>query len=149
MSSQEATPYWNVNVPPSQQTKECPAFLANCNAPDRKALSVPDEQFHTMSWEDVKEVISMPVRYQYARRRQCQPLIHTNDNTGTNDLAAFKRQPSDFRRYLAFLAKIKASHGSVLEFIMKERVKWTDTTPRAGPFQESSMIGCFRPKLSG
>ena len=46
--------------------------MVNCNAPDRKALSVPDEQFHTMSWEDVKEVISMPVRY--ARERQCDTI---------------------------------------------------------------------------
>jgi len=68
MGSQGTTPYWNVNVPPAQQTEECPAFLVNCNAPDRKALSVPDEQFHTMSWEDVKEVISMSVRLKEATR---------------------------------------------------------------------------------
>jgi hypothetical protein len=66
MSSQEAVPYWNVNVPPAQQTEECPDFLVNCTAPDRKSLSVPDEQFHRMSWEDVKEVISMSVRLKEA-----------------------------------------------------------------------------------
>jgi len=55
---------------------------------------------------------------------------------GTNRLEIFKRTPSDLRRYRIFLAKIKASHGSVMGFIMKERVKWEDVTPNATPFQD-------------
>jgi hypothetical protein len=50
--------YWNVNVPEKDQTQECPLPLANVNAADRKQLAIPDAQFHVMSWQDVKDVIS-------------------------------------------------------------------------------------------
>jgi hypothetical protein len=53
--------YWNVNVPEKDQTQECPLPLANVNAADRKQLAIPDAQFHVMSWEDVKDVISTDV----------------------------------------------------------------------------------------
>jgi len=59
--------------------------------------------------------------------------------TGTNRLEVFKRVPSDLRRYRFFLANIKASHGSVMGFIMRERVRWVDVAPNAGPFRDECM----------
>jgi hypothetical protein len=68
---------------------------------------------------------------------------HTNSSiVERNDLAAFKRLPSFFRRYLFFLHSIKASHGSVMNFIMQERVKWTDVKPQEAPFRDPSTFSC-------
>lgn len=127
-----AIPYWNVNVNKADWTAECPPFLLNVDDSDRIHLSIPDDQYHRMSWADVKEVIrnSCPM--------SCHPHQSAYKTTGTNDLAKFKRLPSDLRRYRAFIASIKESHGSVMNFIMKERVKWEDITPRATPFQNTS-----------
>lgn len=52
------TPYWLVNVPKSQWTAKCPEFIANASERDRNMLSIPDSQFHRLSWEDVQEIIS-------------------------------------------------------------------------------------------
>ena len=36
------------------------------------------------------------------------------------------RVPTDLRKYLEYTAKIKAAYGSVMNFVLKERLRWTD-----------------------
>ena len=36
-----------------------------------------------------------------------------------------KRKPSDLRKYLAWLTRIKATYGSVTAYILRERLHWT------------------------
>lgn len=43
---------------------------------------------------------------------------------GTNRIDAFQRLPSDLRKYLEFTARIKLKYGSVVRFVVKERLRW-------------------------
>ncbi|KAI9796194.1 MAG: hypothetical protein M1833_006445 [Piccolia ochrophora] len=100
-------PYWLVNVPRDQWPSSCPDFLVNCNAKDRGILSTPDAAYHRHTWAEVKEIIR------------------------TNRIDLFQRVPSDLRRYLAYTAHLRATHGSILTFVLRERLQWTDLTPRS------------------
>lgn len=53
----------------------------------------------------------------------------------TNRIDRFNRLPSDLRRYLAYVAKLKEDYGSVLNFIIEKRLQWKDREPKdADPF---------------
>ena len=49
----------------------------------------------------------------------------------TNRIDLFQRVPSDLRRYLEYNAKIKKEYGSVMEFVLKERLQWMDLKPKS------------------
>lgn len=54
------------------------------------------------------------------------------------------------RRYLEYMAQIKAEYGSVMRFVVTERLRWGDGTPadlrpRGGPFEYAGK-DCFRPQ---
>lgn len=60
--------------------------------------------------------------------------------TGTNRIDRFQRVPSDLRKYLEYTAHIKAEYGSVMRFVVKERLRWgngdtNDLKPRGSPFE--------------
>lgn len=61
--------------------------------------------------------------------------------TGTNRIDRFQRVPSDLRKYLEYTAQIKAEYGSVMRFVVKERLCWgngdspEDLKPRGRPFE--------------
>jgi hypothetical protein len=99
MGSQEI-PFWHVNVPEALRTNDCPDFLANLNPKDREIISTPDAQFHVVSWPEVQHL------------------------TATNRLDLFERIPSDLRRYHAYNWKLKQEYGSVMEFILSQRLHW-------------------------
>ena len=47
-----------------------------------------------------------------------------------------KRYPADLRRYLEWSSKTKAQYGSVPNYVMEERLKWTplpSSKPETGP----------------
>lgn len=52
----------------------------------------------------------------------------------TNKLEQFKRVPSQLHKYRRYIKQIKESHGSVMNFILKERVRWDDVNPKAQSF---------------
>lgn len=111
------TKFWNVNVPPELQTKDCPDFLqyAFTNDKDRRILSTPDAQYRPQTWDQVQ---------QFIRR---------------NRLDLFERLPSDLRRYRKYCAKLEREYGTVMEFVMQERLRWTDLTPKREPFTEPGL----------
>lgn len=54
----EILPYWLVNVPRSQWTAECPAFLRDQPPKNVQCLATPDSHYQRQSWEEVQEIIS-------------------------------------------------------------------------------------------
>lgn len=52
--------------------------------------------------------------------------------------------PSDLRKYLEYTAQIKAQYGSVMRFVVKERLGWGDgetleLQPKGRPFEYDGM----------
>ncbi|OQV00198.1 hypothetical protein CLAIMM_05730 [Cladophialophora immunda] len=81
-------------------------------AVDQSVLAMTDDQFHPHTWEELKQVIA------------------------EHNLSILKRWPSDLRRYIKWSSQTKATYGSVPNFVMRERLKWTplpSSTPETGP----------------
>ncbi|CBF75338.1 hypothetical protein AN3808.2 [Aspergillus nidulans FGSC A4] len=115
-TSRGSIPYWNVNVPKSQWTVECPSFLQNQSEKNIGILSTPDEQYQRQGWELVRKIVE------------------------TNRIDLFQRLPSDLRRYLQFKEQIVAKYGSIMRFVVKERLGWGEGTaedlkPKGHPFE--------------
>lgn len=53
-----ALPYWLVNVPTSEWPEKCPGFLISITDIDRGNLSIPDNQYRRLSWNEVQEYVS-------------------------------------------------------------------------------------------
>lgn len=111
----ETLPYWLVNVPVDQRPAECPDFLADANEKDRGILATPDPEYRRLSWSEVQEIIR------------------------DNKIDQFQRVPSDLRRYKKYTAKLKKDHGSVMNFVMNERLQWHDLVPRGAHFSNPGM----------
>lgn len=112
MTGEAKLPYWQVNVPPQDRTAECPPHLRNLHARDVEILSTPDASFTPMTWSDVLTEVA------------------------ANRIDSLQRVPSDLRRYIAFNAELRASHGSVTNFLLSERLGWTvPLEPRGGMFE--------------
>ncbi|KAI5367208.1 hypothetical protein Slin14017_G022440 [Septoria linicola] len=104
--------FWNVNVPASQHTDNCPPYLQYAleNAKDRGILSTPDAQYLRQSWSDVCSFVE------------------------ENRLDLFQRVPSELRLYREYCSKLVQTHGSVMDFVVKERLGWTNLNPSGIPF---------------
>lgn len=110
-ASSKSACYWNTNIPQEDWTEECPEHLRGLNDKMRRILSTPDHLYHRLTWDEVKEVVRL------------------------NKLDQFQRLPSDLRRYLRYTADLKQQYGSIMNFIIKERIKWQDLAPAGSPFQ--------------
>ncbi|KAI9370443.1 hypothetical protein BJX61DRAFT_535636 [Aspergillus egyptiacus] len=111
-----AIPYWNVNVPRAQWTTECPSFLQNQSEKNINILSTPDEQYPRQGWELVRQIVE------------------------ANQIDKFQRLPSDLRKYLEYKEEIVAKYGSIMRFVVKERLRWGEGTaddlkPKGRPFE--------------
>ena len=51
------------------------------------------------------------------------------------DINQFRRTPTDLRKYLKFSYTLKKEYGTIANFMLSERLKWTDTKARGAPFQ--------------
>ncbi|CAG8924855.1 unnamed protein product [Penicillium salamii] len=113
-------PFWLVNIPRSQWPAECPTFLHGQPPKNIQCLSTPDDHYTRQGWAEVKAIID------------------------TNRIDLFQRVPSELRRYLEFMAQIKAEYSSVMRFVIKERLRWgdgnlSDLQPRGKPFEFDGM----------
>ncbi|CAG8053767.1 unnamed protein product [Penicillium salamii] len=109
-------PFWLVNIPRSQWPAECPSFLHGQPPKNIQCLSTPDDHYTRQDWTEVKAIID------------------------TNRIDLFQRVPSELRRYLEFMAQIKAEYSSIMRFVIKERLRWgdgnqSDLQPRGKPFE--------------
>ncbi|KAL8802355.1 MAG: hypothetical protein Q9200_006607 [Gallowayella weberi] len=106
-------PYWLVNVPEKERPSECPEFLLDLSDRDREIVDRFDKDYHRLSWDQVKKCIE------------------------DNQLDRFVRVPSDHRRYLEYNSQLKKEHGSVMNFVVKERLCWPDLNPKdTAPFND-------------
>ncbi|KAH7364328.1 hypothetical protein BKA65DRAFT_491032 [Rhexocercosporidium sp. MPI-PUGE-AT-0058] len=116
-SNSETLPYWQVNVTPSSREATCPPYLQNLKPKELAIISTPDDQYHIITWAEVRHVIAL------------------------NALDAFQRIPSDLRRYHAFNYYLKQEHGSVMNFVLRERLDWSVPVAAAGkPFEKESDV---------
>jgi hypothetical protein len=100
--------YWQQNLPPALWPTTCPLFLQNLSAKDVSILSTPDAAYHVLSWADVRDVIAR------------------------NRIDLFQRRPSELRRYLEFNWQCKQAYGSVMAYVLSQRLGWTlPLAPRA------------------
>ncbi|KAK5107310.1 hypothetical protein LTR62_001403 [Meristemomyces frigidus] len=106
----EATPFWNTNIPPAQHTNTCPDYLSYAveNKKDREILSTLDNDYTLQTWPQVRDIVA------------------------TNRIDLFQRVPSDLRRYRQFTHSLKAKHGSIMEYVLCERLKWDDHDDEEG-----------------
>ncbi|KAM5449868.1 hypothetical protein MaudCBS49596_004630 [Microsporum audouinii] len=109
----EKLPYWLVNVPQDRWPSKCPDYL--CNLPEKSinTLSTPDNEYVRQDWDLVKQIIA------------------------SNRIDLFRRVPSDLRRYLEYTSYIVSKYGSVMNFVVRERLHWENNmTPRGSrPFE--------------
>ncbi|KAL4998817.1 hypothetical protein BDV10DRAFT_166348 [Aspergillus recurvatus] len=115
-TSTGSIPYWNVNVPTAQWTVKCPRFLRDQSEKNIGILSTPDEQYQRQGWELVRRIVE------------------------TNRIDQFQRLPSDLRKYLEYKEQIIAKYGSIMRFVVKERLCWGEGTaedlkPKGKPFE--------------
>ncbi|KYK57686.1 hypothetical protein DCS_04699 [Drechmeria coniospora] len=105
-------PYWQYNVSEGDKTTDCPPFLLNLSDKDRRIIGTPDSAYAPSSWSEVCALVS------------------------SNRLDLFQRAPSQLRRYKAYTYRLGREHGSVQDFILRERLGWTQPVrPRGRPFQ--------------
>ncbi|KAF4512570.1 hypothetical protein G6O67_001690 [Ophiocordyceps sinensis] len=121
MGSLDPVPYWHYNVPVEEKTAECPPFLVDVSDKDRRIIGSPDAAFSLLTWERVCAIIA------------------------SNRLELFQRTPSDLRRYKAFTHALAGRHGSVADFILRERLRWPEpVTPSGRPFECADDVKMMR-----
>lgn len=108
--------YWNFNLPPSQHTIECPDFLLNLSEKDKGIIGSWDSDYEIVDWSRAQELVKQ------------------------NRIGQFQRSPSELRRYREFIFNIVRDYGSVIKFILQERLHWDSIIPAGAPFEESSDI---------
>ncbi|EGD97195.1 hypothetical protein TESG_04609 [Trichophyton tonsurans CBS 112818] len=96
----EGLPYWLVNVPRDRWPTECPDYLCNLPAKNISILSTPDSEYVRQDWDLVRQIIA------------------------SNRIDLFRRVPSDLRRYLEYTSYVKSKYGSVMNFVVRERLRW-------------------------
>lgn len=106
-------PFWQVNIPPEERDDVCPEFLQNSSAKDVAIMSTRDEDYHVQTWDEVIDIVR------------------------TNRLDDFHRRPSELWRYREYIWYLKREYGSVLNFMLKERLHWeAPVVPRGSrPFE--------------
>lgn len=107
----EELSFWLVNVPRDQWPTECPDFLRDVGEKDRMIIGTLDSDYKRLSWQEVQEIIRL------------------------NRIDLFHRVPSDLRKYRQYTHKLIKEHGSILNFIVKERLHWPDLKQRGTPFE--------------
>ncbi|KAI1390257.1 uncharacterized protein F4822DRAFT_443186 [Hypoxylon trugodes] len=105
-------PYWHVNVPENERTEECPEYLSTLSAKDIGIIGTPDSEYHVSTWLEVQKIVT------------------------ENRLDTFRRVPSDLRRYLEYIWTLKRDYGSVMNFVLTQRLHWeAPIKPRGKPFE--------------
>ncbi|PVH98817.1 hypothetical protein DM02DRAFT_595362 [Periconia macrospinosa] len=111
MPHEEPLPFWLVNVPRDQWPAECPEYLRDLSEKDRRIIGTPDEEYRLLTWDEVKELIRL------------------------NQFDKFHRMPSDLRKYRYFTHRLIKEYGSIMNYMVNERLKWTSMTPKGRAFE--------------
>ena len=60
----------------------------------------------------------------------------------SNRVDKFHRMPSELRRYRQFTHRLEKDYGSIMNFIVNERLKWGSMEPKGKPFELDGMCTC-------
>lgn len=106
-------PFWQVNIAPENRQNDCPVSLQNLSDKDIGIIGTRDEDYRVQTWSEVVDIIR------------------------TNRLQDFQRWPTDLRRYREFVWQLDHAWGSVMEYMLSERLHWTmPIKPRSSrPFE--------------
>ncbi|KAJ4394577.1 hypothetical protein N0V93_003796 [Gnomoniopsis smithogilvyi] len=106
-------PFWHVNIAPENRQEDCPAALQQLSEKDIGIIGTRDEDYRIQTWDEVVDIVR------------------------SNRLQDFRRWPSDLRRYREFVWRLNQEWGSVMEYMLSERLHWTvPITPRSSrPFE--------------
>lgn len=114
-------PFWQVNVPPEEREEKCPPYLLSAHGKDLEILGTPDSEYQRMTWPELQRHISQ------------------------NRLDIFQRTPLELRRYFAFNYEIKMKYGSVMNFVLGEKLHWKHPIVADGkPFEKGSDLSVKR-----
>jgi hypothetical protein len=58
----------------------------------------------------------------------------------SNRIDRFSRSPTNLRNYREYVHRIQKSYGSVLNFMVQQRLCWTDMTTSGSPFSDPADI---------
>lgn len=107
-----ATLWWNTNLPLHLHTPACPPYLtyALTHPKERANLSTLDADFQRLSWPQVRSLVA------------------------ANRLDQFTRVPSELRQYRQWTEKLVREYGSVMRFVLDERLGWRDSRDGGGRF---------------
>ncbi|KAI0022570.1 hypothetical protein F4780DRAFT_777632 [Xylariomycetidae sp. FL0641] len=112
MGSLDTLPYWHVNVPEEERTEECPESIRGLSAKDIGIISTPDAEYQIATWPEVQKIVA------------------------DNRLERFQRLPSELRKYLEYTWKLRRDYGSVMNFVLDERLHWSSPIqPKGKPFE--------------
>ncbi|EME83693.1 uncharacterized protein MYCFIDRAFT_85064 [Pseudocercospora fijiensis CIRAD86] len=117
-SRQHVQKFWNVNVPPNEHADECPEFLryAFKDLKDQETLRTPDAAYRRQTWDEIQRFIR------------------------ENRLELFQRLPSDLRLYREYCSKLIREYGSIMDFVLQERLEWEELSPSGPPFSNPADI---------
>ncbi|OAL74351.1 hypothetical protein A7D00_2384 [Trichophyton violaceum] len=126
----EGLPYWLVNVPRDRWPAECPDYLCNLPAKNISILSTPDSEYVRQDWDLVRQIIGV-----FLVDRFNLVISHTQLTlawAASNRIDLFRRVPSDLRRYLEYTSYAKSKYGSVMNFVVRERLRWENNMAPRG-----------------
>jgi hypothetical protein len=69
-TAHDELPFWRVNMPPEQWPAECPEFLRDISEKDQRIIGTPDESYTFLTWDRVRELVSMIARPQHDEARR-------------------------------------------------------------------------------
>jgi hypothetical protein len=69
-TAHDELPFWRVNVPPGQWPAECPEFLQDISEKDQRIIGTPDESYTFLTWDHVRELVSMTARPRHDEARR-------------------------------------------------------------------------------
>jgi len=116
-----STLWWNTNLPPHDHTPACPPYLtyALTHPKERANLSTLDADFKRLTWPEVRAHVA------------------------ANRLDQFTRVPSELRRYRQYTEKLVREYGSVMRFVLDERLGWRDSRAGEERFEDGGGMYSF------
>lgn len=93
-------PFWQVNVAPQHREAACPQYLQNLSAKDIAIIGTLDADYREQTWAEVAAIVR------------------------AGRLQDFGRRPSDLRRYREFVWRLQRECGSVMAYMLRERLRW-------------------------
>jgi hypothetical protein len=120
-----STLWWNTNLPSAEHTPACPPYLtyALSHPKERANISTLDADFKRLTWPEVRAHVV------------------------ANRLDQFTRVPSELRRYRQYTEKLVREYGSVMRFVLDERLGWRDSRAGEGRFADEGMCLVTRSSL--